>query len=154
VLLKRTVSLLLFLSLAPAVGCGDGRLDVAPVRGRVTFGGQGVPRAVVIFHPGAEAAEELGKMRPFAYADSDGNFEIKTYVDGDGAPPGEYRVSIIARSSRPRRGPSKDNRIPEGSAGPAINIPPQVSKKYSDVDTSGIKVTVVKGENNLEPFVL
>jgi hypothetical protein len=153
-LFKSVISILGLLCLALSVGCGDGRLDVAPVRGRVTYGGQGVPQAVVIFHPGADASEQLGKMRPFAYADNDGNFEIKTYVDGDGAPPGAYRVSIIARSSQPRGGPSKDNRIPEALSGPGINIPAQVSKKYADVDTSGIKVTIVDGENNLEPFVL
>jgi hypothetical protein len=94
-------------------------------------------------------------MRPYAYGDADGNFELKTYVDGDGAPPGEYRVSIIARSVGPTRGPSKDVPVAEQvAAGTAIRIPPEVSKKYANVDTSGIKVTVVEGENDLDPFVL
>ena len=43
-----------------------------------------------------DTVESLGKMRPFAYGQPDGRFEIKTYVEGDGAPPGKYRlVSIL-----------------------------------------------------------
>lgn len=138
-----------------AGGCGDGRFEVSPVRGRVVYKGQGVPMAVVIFHPSEDAPEQARKMRPFAYGDVDGNFELKTYVDGDGAPPGEYRVSIIARSVGPSRGPRKDAPVAEQAAVAApIRIPPAVSQKYSNVDTSGIKVTVQEGENNLEPFVL
>ena len=55
----------------------------------------------MIFHPQEDADEKAKKMRPFAYADGEGNFELKTYVDGDGAPPGTYRVSIIAASGGP-----------------------------------------------------
>jgi hypothetical protein len=110
---------------------------------------------VVVFHPAEDAVEQARKMRPFAYGDADGNFELKTYIDGDGAPPGEYRVSIIARSAGPGRSPSKDAPVTEQPApGAPIRIPPEVSKKYANVDTSGIKVTVMEGENNLEPFAL
>jgi hypothetical protein len=139
----------------PLTGCGDGRLDVAPVRGRVVHGGKGVPRAVIIFHPSEELAEQAGKMKPFAYADDEGNFQLKTYVDGDGAPPGDYRVSIIARSSPGGRRPAKDAPVGEQpTVGAAVRIPPEISNKYGNVDTSGIQVTVHEGENDLEPFVL
>jgi hypothetical protein len=110
---------------------------------------------VVIFHPAEGAVEQARKMRPFAYGDEEGNFELKTYVDGDGAPPGEYRVSIIARSVGPARSPSKDSPVAaQPVTGAAIRIPPEISRKYANVDTSGIKVTVIEGENDLEPFVL
>jgi hypothetical protein len=119
------------------------------------YQGKGVPLAVVIFHPSEDAPEEARKMRPFAYGDADGNFEVKTYVEGDGAPPGEYRVSIIARSTGPAGRPSKDAPVAEQVVtGAPVRIPPAVSVKYGNVDTSGIKVTVHEGENNLEPFVL
>lgn len=143
--------------LASVTGCGrDARFKVAPVRGRVTYGGKGVPEATVIFFPSADVSEKMKKMRPFAYADSQGNFEMKTYVEGDGAPLGKYRVSIIAVSSAPASRSKKDK--PAGAMAPgsalAVMIPPEVTKKYGNVETSGIEVTVHEGKNDLEPFAL
>jgi hypothetical protein len=136
-------------------GCGKDRLDVSPVRGKVVCNGQGVPQATVIFFP-VEATDEMAaKMRPFAYAGMDGQFEIKTYVDGDGAPPGKYRVSIIAPAGGPPTS-SKDRPAdaPTAAAGPAVMVPPAIIKKYANVETSGIEVDIKEGENNLDPFVL
>lgn len=143
--------------LTPTSGCGKHRLDVAPVHGRVVYKGQGVPRAIVIFHPEGDVVEQAKKMRPFAYADNDGNFQLKTYVEDDGAPPGEYRVTIIAASSGGGTGKRiKDESSIEQSASPArgASIPPAITKKYANLDTAGIKVTIHDGENSLEPFVL
>ncbi len=123
--------------LLSTIGCrGESRLTVAPVHGRVTYRGQGIPKAIVIFWPTADVVDQAKKMRPFAYADDQGNFDLKTYVDGDGAPLGKYRVSIVA------------------IAAPSGPIPPDINKKYSSVDTAGIEVTVQAGDNNLPPFDL
>ena len=142
------------LTLTASHGCGGAdRLEVAQVRGKVVSNGIGVPQAVVIFHPGSDVPDNGKKLRPFAYADADGNFVLKTYVEGDGAPPGTYRVSIVAGSgggSRKDRPVSEENVLPIAR----INIPPDIAKKYADVETSGIQVTVKDGENNLEPFEL
>jgi hypothetical protein len=143
--------------LGPTTGCGkEARVKVAPVRGRVTYHGQGVPQAAVIFFPGDDVVEKAKKMRPFAYTDAQGNFELETYADGDGAPLGAYRVSVVATSSAPATGFQKDRRTggPSVAAAPALAIPPEVTKKYGSADTSGIQVTVHDGENNLEPFSL
>jgi hypothetical protein len=145
------------LSVFPASGCSrKSRLSVAPVRGRVVYRGQGVPKATVIFHPAEVAIEKAKKLRPFAYADGQGNFELKTYIDGDGAPPGTYRVSIIAVSTGPMSRGRKDAPAgePEAASVATVTIPPEVTAKYGNVETSGIEVTVHEGENNLEPFVL
>jgi len=145
--------------LVAALGCGgEERIDVSPVQGRVVYKGKGAPRATVIFFPEGEAANVLGRMRPFAYCDDDGNFQVKTYVAGDGAPPGEYRVSIVpAIVGRVSKGRTKDARLgadgaPEPQTG--VAIPLALSNKYGNVDTSGIKVTIQEGENTLEPFSL
>lgn len=142
-------------ALAVSPGCGKpARLEVAPVKGRVVYKGQGIPKATVIFIPQGESAENVGKIRPFAYADDAGNFQMKTYVDGDGAPPGDYRVSIVAFSSggAPR---TKDGPV-GAAAAPAsgVRIPPAISKKFADVETAGLSVTIHEGENNLDPFDL
>jgi hypothetical protein len=135
-------------------GCGrKSRVSVSPVRGRVLYNGQGVSPATVVFFPVDSGNENADKLRPFAYVESDGQFQLKTYVTGDGAPPGKYRVSIIAPSSV---GTSKKDQPVDAKtpAGPAVRVPPEIAKKYANVDTAGIEVNIHEGENNLEPFVL
>lgn len=145
------------LGIALVVGCGTKtRLEVAPVSGRVEYQGQGVPRATVIFHPTGKAVEGAKRLRPFGYADDGGNFKMKTYVTDDGAPPGEYQVTIIAASApSANSGPSKDGPVVEttpATAGP--KIPPAVSAKYANVETSGITVEIKEQDNQLEAFQL
>jgi hypothetical protein len=144
---------LLFLS---AAGCRQkNRLSVYPVHGRVMYGTRGIPEATVIFFRADDAVEKAKKLRPFGYCDGQGNFDLKTYVDDDGAPPGKYRVAIIAFSAA-RSSSGKDRPAGERPAGQTnlVQIPAEVSKKYGNVETAGIEVTINKGENNLEPFVL
>lgn len=153
---SRAVVIVLIVLSASFGGCNrKSRLSVSPVKGRVTYRGQGVPNAIVTFFVSGDASEQAKKMRPFAYADTQGNFEIKTYRDGDGAPPGKYRVSVIAPGSSVGSG-GKDRPAGEAAAVPAsaVNIPPDIAKKYGNVDTAGIEVTVQEGENNLPPFEL
>jgi hypothetical protein len=134
-------------------GCrGKSRISVFPVRGQVVYNGQGVSPATVIFFAVDPANEEAKKLHPYAYVEEGGHFQITTYVDGDGAPPGKYRVSIIAPASEGTS--KKDKPVEVGSSAPAVRVSPAVAAKYANVDTSGIEVTIAKGENNLEPFVL
>ena len=130
-------------------GCrGEQRLEVAPVRGQVLYNGRAVPNATVIFHPIGETAEQLQKMRPYDDADADGRFELKTYVTGDGAPPGDYEVAIIAMAG------GADRESGTAASGSAPSLPRALVQKYADHKQSGIKVKVVPGENKLEPFEL
>jgi hypothetical protein len=136
-------------------GCrGKDRLDVSPVRGKVVYKGLGVPQATVIFFPLDASDETARKMRPFAYANGEGQFEVKTYVDGDGAPPGKYKVSIIAPSGPPPRSTRDRPADAPIITGPVVSIPPAIIRKYANVDTAGIEVEIQDGENNLDPFVL
>jgi hypothetical protein len=132
-------------------GCGDDRLVVSPVRGKVVYQGQGIPSTVILF-PVDPQNEIAARMRPSGFADAAGEFEVKTYVTGDGAPPGKYRVSIIAPAGRAPKG-TKDG--PGDGAGQAtVGVPLSIVKKYANVDTAGIEIEVKEGENNLEPFEL
>jgi len=120
------------------------------------FRGQGVPKATVIFFPADDAVEDAKKMRPFADTDGEGKFAMKTYVRGDGVPPGKYRVSIIGIGGRQSGGSGKDQPggEQEGSPVATVAIPPATANKYGNVDTAGIEVTIQEGENNLPPFEL
>jgi len=128
-------------------GCEEGRLTVNPVHGQVTHQGRGVPNATVIFFPIGAAAEQLKKMHPYAYADENGRFSVKTYVTGDGAPAGQYRVGIIAVTG-------SDRESLESSATKSPALPRELVQKYANHETSGIEVTIEPGENSLKPFEL
>jgi hypothetical protein len=135
-------------------GCGKDRLDVSPVRGKVVYNGKGVSQAIVTLFPIDATDERAKKMRPFAYAGFDGQFEIKTYTDGDGAPPGKYRVSVIVPRALPTGTKDRKADAPIAPSGTTVNVPPGIVKKYANVDTAGIEVEIQDGENNLAPFEL
>ena len=81
------------LALVPAAGCGGP--NIAPVKGRVTCHGKGVPDAALIFSPIPDDpnAKESGKAAA-AGTDADGYFELSTFKERDGALIGKHRVSV------------------------------------------------------------
>jgi hypothetical protein len=72
----------------------DGRKPVYPTHGQV-FDKQHQPAvgALVVFHPAAADDADLNKPR--AYVEEDGSFALTTYTQGDGAPEGEYIVTVV-----------------------------------------------------------
>jgi hypothetical protein len=141
-------------SLVVLSGCsGDGRLDVAKVRGKVTYKGHGVPQATVLLFRIDPPDEMSRKLHPYAYVQPDGSFEIKTYVEGDGAPPGKYRVSIMAPTAG---GTSKKDQPAEAqsASAPGVRVPAAIAAKFANVETAGLEIDVNAGENNLPPFEL
>ena len=91
----RTAALLsvaLFALAAPS--CGKGPKPVYPVRGKVVDGNQRpAVGATVILHPVEEDDPEQPK--PVGTVDDNGEFTLMTYKRGDGAPAGEYFVTLI-----------------------------------------------------------
>lgn len=154
--MRRMPWVVLLTAIVSLCGCGSKqRLQVAPVRGQVLYDGHGVAGATVIFHPQGNVPEEAKKMRPYAFADAEGRFELKTYVDGDGVPPGDYRVSIaFAGAGAPSGRDDGASGGPAGATRPAAPIPLSVRTKFSNVDTAGISLTIHEGQNELDPIVL
>lgn len=66
------------------------RLPVFPLKGHVDFNGKAVPGAVVMFHPKGAPQQP----HPRGKVDEQGNFTLTTYEPSDGAPPGEYLVTV------------------------------------------------------------
>jgi hypothetical protein len=102
--------------------------------------------ALVVFHPVDPAYEKRVGGKPYANVKEDGTFALTTYGIGDGAPEGEYAVTI-------------DWRVPAKEAKIAISIsdggPPTQSKlnpKYSNPQQPVLKATVKKGEANQFTF--
>jgi hypothetical protein len=82
----------LFFALPTAIGCGGGKDGLCPVRGKVLVNGQAAERVVVTLHP--LGGGTVGR-RSMATTEADGSFQISTSGPGDGAPPGEYAVTLV-----------------------------------------------------------
>src|SRR5260370_23778507 len=104
---RRSFLLIAALAWSPG-GCSDrppsGPLPVHPVSGQVVYKGAPVPSALVVFHPANEPAPAASKPgdaapsgppRPLGKTDSEGKFRLHTYVGDDGAPAGDYAVTVV-----------------------------------------------------------
>lgn len=131
------------------IGCGDseGRRRVYPVRGSVTFEGKSLEGALIVFVP---VEDEPDFPRPTGSVEPDGSFEMTTYREGDGAPEGEYKVSITWRpeGEAPETGGLLSRDAPPSSQ------PDPTGGRYADFESSGLTATVETGSNELPPFVL
>ncbi len=127
--------------------CGDGRVSVYPVRGRVTVGGKPVEHALVIFHP-VDASGELEQIKPEGRTDADGYFQLRTYGMADGAPAAEYRVAITWPAANPDMAlhPEDPELLADG--------PDRLAGRYADPKTSNLRATVTSGDTELPPFAL
>lgn len=109
------------------------RKSTFPVKGQLLVNNQPAAGAFIVLYPVNEPAEPTDP-RPQATVAADGSFTISTYGEADGAPAGDYRVTITW----------------EGGA----DEPDKLGGRYADVMQSKIKVTVKEGSNELEPIRL
>jgi hypothetical protein len=93
-----------------------------------------------------ETPESGSVNMPRGRADRDGHFTLTTYEFGDGAPAGEYVVTIIWRAPLP--GASPHDEVLEYAAGG----PDQLEGRYADPATSPLRVTIKPESNELAPF--
>ena len=120
-------------------GCGqEGRVRAYPVRGQVLVQKKPARLAFVVFHPTKAGGTKF--VTPCAYADAEGKFQLSTYGANDGAPAGEYVVTITWTGAD-----DEENRD---------RLPDKLQGRYSDPKSSPLKVTVKEGANDLTAFHL
>lgn len=95
--------------------------------------------AFVLFIPVNEPADSPDP-RPRAEAGSDGAFVLNTYEDKDGAPAGEYVVTVTWPGGV----------LPDGREEPADKL----LGRYESAAKSKLRATVKEGPNDLPPFQL
>ena len=139
-------SLLAVVGMLASSGCGGdpARLPVFPTEGTVLSQGKPAANAVILFHPttpnvtpqdGAEISSIVTE------ADADGHYRLSTYMADDGAPAGEYVVTV-----RPGGAPEI-----EGSDGlRAAPKAPDSLAKYARANTSPLKATIKPGDNRFD----
>jgi hypothetical protein len=108
------------------------------VSGSITWKGQPLPGAFVALHP---TTPQPAVPAPRASVGRDGVLKVSTYDGGDGAPEGEYVVTV--QWYKPIR------RGAEVVPGPNV-VPP----KYASPRTSNIVIRVAAQENVLPPIQL
>ena len=106
-----------------------------PVHGTVTSKGKPLPEARVVLH--SLGGSVAGNQKPTAITKSDGTFDLTTYHAGDGAPVGEYAITVDLRA------------LQTGGEEPVRSGPNTLPAKYAKSDSSGVKYTVVEGENQI-----
>lgn len=130
-LAQGAVVLLVVLFLA---GCG-GRSGQVPAKGIVLFKGQPLKNANVLLVP-------VGGGRPASgRTGDDGTFTLGTYMAGDGAMPGAYRVGITVVPDSTDNAPAD----PDNPVAPET-VKSSIPEKYAAPDTSELTATVAKGQ--------
>ena len=129
------------LVLACIAGCGrtDPWTQVYPVKGVVTFRGKPVKDAELAFFPVNDQAPE--SVRPWAKSSENGEFVVSTYNNGDGAPAGDYKVTVIHHEIV----------ISGGAMG---SKPNDLPKKYASRDSTDLVIKVESQPTTLPTFDL
>jgi hypothetical protein len=128
-------------SVVSASGCSrDSRVPVHPVHGSVTFQNQPALGAVVVLRPVSPEAMTKGVL-PHGAVGSDGRFRMSTYIEGDGAPVGDYIVTINWPETR------KDK------TGDDISFD-RLNGRFHDTEKSPWHIAVREGDNLIGPFKL
>ena len=109
-----------------------------PVRGTIRYNGMPLAEAMILFHPLDHDAPEIA--RPLAFTDRNGNFALTSIQPNDGAPPGEYAMTVELRELKP----DGDQMVRDGR-----NLLPE---KYRDPKASGLHF-IVEPEPNEVPVI-
>jgi hypothetical protein len=121
-----------------AAGCKrNERVQTYPTKGQLFINNKAPKGAIVGLHP-VSSDFDMRKSRPAAPVLEDGSFAFSTYDVKDGAPTGEYIVTIFwyQHPDSPEQGEDR------------------LMGKYSDPKKSSIRVTIKEGGNELEPIKL
>ena len=114
----------------------SGRVAVYAVQGKIEFEGKAIPNAAIYLHPIGETDPQT--PRPRGTAREDGSFVLGTYGNDDGAPAGEYKVTVQWY----KRAELKDadgGRLQK-------NL---LQARYAAATTSGLTVEIRAGENQI-----
>ncbi len=125
----------------PLTGCGNDRTVTVPVAVRVLYKGQPAAGALVVFHPIDPGAEKRIGGKPFGKVKDDGTVAVTTHQEADGAPEGEYNVTVQWSEAAPAGKLSLT-----GEGGGAKD---KLGGRYGDPRNPKFKLTVKRGDPNV-----
>ncbi len=131
-----------------ACGCaGNARPAPVAAGGKVFYKDVPAAGALVVFHPVDFEQEKRIGGKPFAIVREDGSFVLTTYQQDDGAPPGEYGVTVEWQGPKDKNQKS-GKLVLSGEGGPGASSRSIINPKYGNPQQPAIKVTVREGQAN------
>lgn len=127
-----------------AIGCAkppNGPLCF-PAHGKVLYDSKPLAEAMVVLHPVDPDPDAENDQRPIAITKADGTFELTTLQPKDGAPAGEYTITVELRDKRL----DGDVEVRDGK-----NLLPA---RYRDPAQSKLMYRVVEGNNDIPTLEL
>ena len=131
-------------ALVCAAGCDStpaGRLPVYEARGSLTIDGAPAEGALLTFFGQDDNLKGRGVPVPMATVEPDGTFQVRSYGNNDGAPAGNFKVTVVWPE------PTPEDADPE-----FYEAPDRLQGKYSNPRNTPLTATIEKGSNVLEPF--
>ncbi len=117
-----------------ASGCGGDAPEMAYVTGKVVLNGETVPGGKVMFNPQAiEDTTEATGRPAVGIINSDGEFTLSTYEDGDGAVIGMHTVEYYSPDPEKLR-ENDDAESAAWFAGKKIYVPADMKFEVTDDD--------------------
>jgi Icc-related predicted phosphoesterase len=110
------------------------RKPTHPVEGKVTLDGQAVSGATVVFHTFVTETEKYAAVCE-GRTDELGRFKMTTYARFDGAPVGDYVVTVVKTGKPEVEGEAPQSLLPA---------------KYADPTLSPLRVTVKESSNTVQ----
>lgn len=137
------LSLAVAVVVVPLIGCGEtNEFQLYPVSGRVLVKGKPAVGAEVAFYGVDDRLMSPEAPFPRGIVQEDGSFELSCFESGDGAPAGNYNVTVVWKY-----GDSDDPEVRD-------QMPDRFRGRYSDPDKSGISVDVRPEPNMLDDMEL
>lgn len=146
-LIRRAGSAIGTLAAVGLLGCSKGpelpdhAVPTHPVTGTLTYKGSPMGGAHVTFYSSGPAGRD--KVNPSAIADGEGKYTLTTFVANDGAPVGQYTVTVYWPTEVKGKQPEVDPPLP----------PDRLKRVYADQKTSKLRSTV-QNQNNVIDFTL
>lgn len=138
--------IILSLLLAGGTGCTGSsdkykqdRPAVVPAEGVITYKGQPVEGATVVFIP------TTGSHAASAYTDSSGRFSMAAFPPDPGVVPGSYRVTVTKLNVSGGGGGSPTGFVHDDGFRPPVPAGSLVPAKYSDANMSDLTAEVPEG---------
>jgi hypothetical protein len=119
----------------------DGRVKVYPVQGKVLVRGTPAEGAQVLFYLASNDSTKPRMPIPNATTDNQGVFKLTSYQPNDGAPEGEYKVSVVWPEPPP----------PGAHEASSMD---RLAGRYSNPQKSNLSAKVEKGGGEIPPFDL
>ena len=136
--------------IASALGCGGpARVELHPATGQVLQSGKPAAGARVTLHPAGAIVDDQAKtLRPSGVADASGNYSLSTYVPDDGAPAGDWTVTVVWPD------PKVDEKLRQEMEADGNSVPDVLKGRYAKPESSPWKATIAEGPNTIPPIDL